>query len=221
MNIPEIIEAIPLREQIADIIRGMIVSGELKSEQKLSERQISRLLNVSTTPVKEAFRLLQSEGMIYSVPRKGSFVSSHSLENLRQIIYLRSAIDGVAAFFAAKHASQEKIDQMREALENAGQEIEKKGDTNIISRNNDIFHMILRESTNNELIINLGATMRAIDNSIRKEVNRTGYEEIKERQVEHEAILQALIDKESEKAEELMRAHVRIGSVRKTLKTKE
>ena len=54
-----IVEAIPIREQVADIIRKMIVNGELKADQQISEREISQMLMVSTTPVKEAFRVLQ------------------------------------------------------------------------------------------------------------------------------------------------------------------
>ncbi|MEI3190540.1 MAG: winged helix-turn-helix domain-containing protein [Lachnospiraceae bacterium] len=65
-----IVEAAPIRDQVADILRKRIISGDLANGEKLSERQISAELNISTTPVKEAFRLLQAEGLIYTLPRK-------------------------------------------------------------------------------------------------------------------------------------------------------
>ena len=97
-----IVEAAPIRDQVADILRKRIISGDLANGEKLSERQISAELNISTTPVKEAFRLLQAEGLIYTLPRKGSFVSANASEHAYQVMLLRSSIDGVAAYLAAK-----------------------------------------------------------------------------------------------------------------------
>ena len=79
-----IVEAAPIRDQVADILRKRIISGDLANGEKLSERQISAELNISTTPVKEAFRLLQAEGLIYTLPRKGSFVSANASEHAYQ-----------------------------------------------------------------------------------------------------------------------------------------
>ena len=66
-----IVEVAPIRDQVADILRKRIISGDLANGEKLSERQISTELNISTTPVKEAFRLLQAEGLIVHPAEKG------------------------------------------------------------------------------------------------------------------------------------------------------
>ena len=76
-----IVEAVPIRDQVADILRKRIISGDLANGERLSERQISAELNISTTPVKEAFRLLQAEGLIYTLPRKGSYDSANPSEH--------------------------------------------------------------------------------------------------------------------------------------------
>lgn len=98
----QIIESKPLREQVADIVRGMILRGEIKAGEQISERTIGQMLHVSTTPVKEAFRSLQAEGLIYTRPRRGSFVSEISIDNMLEIAFMRSALEGVAAYYAAK-----------------------------------------------------------------------------------------------------------------------
>lgn len=201
-----------IREQIADIIRGMIIDGQLKSDQKISERQISAMLNVSTTPVKEAFRTLQSEGLIYSVPRKGSYVSSNSRNSLLQISYIRSAIEGVAAYFASQLATEEEIAKMKGFLKEAQVLIDENGEAEEISRNNDEFHAALREASHNEFTITIGANLRAIDNSLRKAINRLDNKGVADRHREHEEILDAIINHEAELAEKLMVAHVRGGS---------
>lgn len=220
MEIPQIIEAIPLREQIADIVRRMIISGELESEQKISERQIGTLLNVSTTPVKEAFRMLQAEGLIYSVPRKGSFVSSHSKQSLMQYSYMRSALDGIAAYFAAQFATEEDIAYMKAELAESRKLIIEHGNSEEISKHNYQYHLRVRLSTKNEFLVNITSMITDVDNSIRQIVNKTDFEELMMRQEEHEAILDAIVRKDSEKAEQLMVAHVRNGT-KMALKVKE
>ena len=200
-----------IREQIADIIRGMIIDGQLESDQKISERQISSMLNVSTTPVKEAFRTLQSEGLIYSVPRKGSYVSSNSRNSLLQISYLRSAVEGVAAYFASQSATKDEITRMHELLKKSEKLIDEDMDKLELSSNNDKFHAVLREASHNEFIITIGGNLRSIDNSIRKAINRLDNKGLTVRQKEHEEILEAIMQHDSEQAEKLMVAHVRGG----------
>ena len=204
----EIVTAVPLRDQITNIVRDMIISGKFANEQKISERQISAMLNVSTTPVKEAFRVLQAEGLIYSVPRKGSFVSSYSKENIRQIIYLRSSVDAVAAYFAAVYATKEEIGLMK-ALEKSRTLIEACEGQEKISENNSFFHEQVRIAARNNYIVNIGTTVRNIDDSVRRVVNADDFELMMRRQEEHEQILQAIKDGKSERAEQIMRRHIR------------
>lgn len=205
----EIVTAVPLRDQITNIVRDMIISGKFANEQKISERQISAMLNVSTTPVKEAFRVLQAEGLIYSVPRKGSFVSSYSKENIRQIIYLRSSVDAVAAYFAAVYATKEEIGLMEKALEKSRTLIEVCEGQEKISENNSFFHEQVRIAARNNYIVNIGTTVRNIDDSVRRVVNADDFELMMRRQEEHEQILQAIKDGKSERAEQIMRRHIR------------
>ena len=90
-----------LREVVADKMRRRIIEGTLQPGDRLSERNLSAELGISTTPIKEAFRILQTEGLITSVPRRGSFVSVSYKENVLQLIYMRGALEGTAAYFAS------------------------------------------------------------------------------------------------------------------------
>lgn len=166
-----IVEAIPIREQVADIIRKMIVNGELKADQQISEREISQMLMVSTTPVKEAFRVLQSEGLLYSIPRKGSYISKLSRKNILQTVFMRGALEGVAAFFAARNATYNEIMIMEEALNCAGELVDKAQLTSEIAvrltENNNLFHSTLRSASKNTYLVGLIDNMRSIDQSIR------------------------------------------------------
>lgn len=206
----EIVESLPIRDQVADIIRQMIISGELLAGQKISERQISTQLNVSTTPVKEAFRSLQAEKLIITIPRKGSFISDHSKENLKEITYIRSAMDGVAAYFAAAKASKAQIAEMKEILKKARTIIEQKGDSEELAKCNEQFHALLREASNNQYISSLASSFLQIDSSIRKVANVVDSDRLMIRQQEHERILQAIENGDSKGVEQLMVEHIRI-----------
>ena len=102
MNIT-IERAVTLREQAANIIRKMIVAGDLKAGNPVSVRQISQRLGVSASPVKEALRILEVEGLVYSLARKGFYVSESSAENMMQISKILASMEGIAAFFAAQN----------------------------------------------------------------------------------------------------------------------
>lgn len=217
MNISHtaIIEQISIRDQVADILRRHIIAGDLKADERLSERQISLQLNVSTTPVKEALRVLQSEGLTYTLPRRGTFVSSAYKEQIYQTILLRSAVDGIAAYLAAELHDDRSVRAISEPLELAGQLIEA-GSTDFekISVYNDQFHEAIREATKGKQIINLGRNLRAIDNSLRKLINAGNLNAVKGRHLEHLSILKAIKEGEADKAEHLMVQHIRTHSLK-------
>lgn len=204
-----IVEAIPLRDQVADIIRKMILRGEIKGGQLLNERQISQQLNVSTTPIKEALRTLQTEGLINTVPRKGSIVAQLPVENALHTIYMRSALEGVAANFAAQNATEENIEKMRACLCRNDELLGVKGAANQIAKNNAEFHTILRSLSKSEYLIKLIQNLSSIDYTVRMASLSIEIGEPLRAQKEHLAILEAVEQHNSDQAERLLVDHIR------------
>lgn len=204
-----IVEVVPIRDQVADILRKRIISGDLANGERLSERQISAELNISTTPVKEAFRLLQAEGLIYTLPRKGSFVSANASEHAYQVMLLRSSIDGVAAYLAAKRINEELYNAIEDPLMKAEKLINKGADDGeAISQYNDQFHMAIREASGNEQVIAMGNNLSSIDKSLRRLINRDSTL-MKSRHSEHKQILECIRRGSCEEAEMAMVHHIR------------
>lgn len=204
-----IVEAAPIRDQVADILRKRIISGDLANGEKLSERQISTELNISTTPVKEAFRLLQAEGLIYTLPRKGSFVSANASEHACQAMLLRSSIDGVAAYLAAKRRNEELYQTMEGPLMKAEELINNGAeDGETISHYNDLFHIAIREASGNKQIIAMGNHLSSIDKSLRRLVNQDPVS-VTSRHSEHKQILELIRRGSCEEAEQTMVHHIR------------
>lgn len=211
MNISStsIIEAIPLREQVADIIRQMIVKGELQSESQISERVLSRVLNISTTPIKEALRSLQSEGLVYTVPRKGTFVSKVSKDSMLQIAFMRSALEGVAARFAVMYITDEEIGRMSDALKESERLISNGGSAKEIGHSNHLFHYILRSASHNSYLVNLINNMRSIDNTFRQVSLEADQYEPKRAHIEHLRILEVVEQRNEGLAEKVVATHIR------------
>lgn len=207
----KIVQMSSLREQATSIIRTMILGGELKSGDKISERQLSVQLGISTTPIKEALRALQSEGLIITMPRKGSFVTKDIQGEIVQLTFLRSAVDSVAAYFAAQFATKEQIARMQAHLDKALPIVKEKGEVPALSKYNDAFHEVVREAAGSFMIVNLGANMQAMDKSIRRRVNDEDFEGVMQRHKEHQKILDLIAAGDAKGAEKMMSKHIRQG----------
>lgn len=208
-----IIETLPLRDQLADIIRRMILKAELHPGQQVSERQLSQRFETSTTPVKEALRVLQTEGLVYSKPRVGTFVSEVSQEHIYQIVAMRGALEGVAAGFAAQYCTEEEIAQMTGILDQVQKILNEASelDRERVSALNAQFHQILRSACRSEYLVGLIRNMNSIDRTIRAlsfELQNAPHE-ANVAYHEHRSILNAVAKRNSELAESLMNFHIR------------
>ena len=212
-NQKSLVESLPFRDQVADIVRRMIITGELKSGEPISERQISQMLNVSTTPVKEAFRILQTEGMISIVRRKGSFVADRPQDMAMQVVSMRSALEGVGASFTTKNATDEQLEIMENALNESGRLMattgcDEEGDAQLFKQNK-IFHSTLRAAAHNNYLNNMLETLRSIEKTFSTMSFHTTPEYRKNAYYEHKEILEAVKERNGEKAESLMVKHLR------------
>ncbi|MEI7532149.1 MAG: GntR family transcriptional regulator [Betaproteobacteria bacterium] len=115
------LESVSLVQQAADVVRRRILSGEMKPGDRLREEQLARELGISRPPLREAFRLLQSEGLIESLNRRGFIVAPLREQDAWEIATLRSALERTAMELALPVAPknllecQEAIKAMREA----------------------------------------------------------------------------------------------------------
>ena len=210
----KIIEVMPIRDQLADILRRMILSGEFSAGQQLSERQLCAQFNVSTTPVKEALRMLQAEGLVYSVQRKGTFVSSVPKNSAMQLVAMRGALEGVAARFAAENCTLEEIQRMEELLCEAEHLLEEADpDWKRYSELNTEYHAILRDGSRNNYLVSMIESLSRIDNTIRKISYgaRTARALNQVSQKEHREILEAVRRRDGNEAERRMNLHVRMA----------
>lgn len=207
MEREEIILNRPIREQIASIIRREIISGQLQPGQQIVEREISNSMNVSTTPVKEAFRMLEAEGLLSSIPRKGTVVTEFTKQNMEQINLLLSSLEGVAARIAVSSLDDACIAKLSGLLACAKDYL-NDGNLEDAVKINTEFHKRIRLASNNPFLIQTIETLHSYEQYFRYkalknlEERHKGYEE-------HLAILEAIKKKDFELVETLIRNHVR------------
>ena len=98
----------PLREIVYEELREGILTGAIKPGTRMMEVDLAEEMGVSRTPVREAIRKLEKEGLVTIRPRKGAYASDISVKSMMDILEVRSNLEGLAAYLAAERMSPEK-----------------------------------------------------------------------------------------------------------------
>src|SRR5262245_20714119 len=104
------------RDQVANLLRELILGGELIPGERIVESRIARQLGVSQAPIREALALLERQGLVVKVHNRGAFVSRLHGRELRELFTLRSVLDAFSARLAAEHATDDDIAVLRGML---------------------------------------------------------------------------------------------------------
>ena len=197
---------LPLRDVVFNTLREAILKGDLKPGERLMELQLASKLGVSRTPIREAIRMLEQEGLAVTTPRKGAEVAKITLKDMEDVLEIRDALDELAVRIACQKISDEQLKQledMKELFEKSTQ----TGNVKKIAEADVTFHDVIYEATGNPKLVTLL-------NNLREQVYRYRVEYIKDPKnyptliAEHEAILESLKNRDVKNAVEAMHVHV-------------
>ena len=144
----------PLREAVCETLRDAIRKGILEPGERLMEVQLAEELGISRTPVREAIRKLEQEGYVIMMPRRGTYVSDISTNDVKEIFEIRSALESLATGLAARRIEPDEL----ETLQNLLIEIEgyiAKNDMEKIVETDIKFHGLLYQVSRNERLVNI------------------------------------------------------------------
>ena len=146
---------VPLRDQVRDALQERIAQGVLRPGSRIFEQEIAAEFGVSRVPVREAIRMLQSEGLVDVLPaRRGVFVRSLDRRQVEELFDVREALEVLAAKLAAERASSETVDRMGELAVRARRSLQE-GDLEAMANANADFHDQLVLLSGNELLASM------------------------------------------------------------------
>lgn len=195
-----------LRDLTYERIREAIVAGEYAGGTWLKERSLAERFGVSTTPVKEALRRLELEGLVVNVPLRGSYVAPNLDSTLSEMSVLRASLEGVAAYLAASKATDEDIQSLKAQMARMS-ECAGKHDVEGAIEANGTFHQMIHSIGRNTFLTQMLDIVRTFErvHRVRALADAT---EMERGLQDHAAVLEAIAERSPELAEVNMRAHI-------------
>lgn len=153
------LEDFSLTGQVAKNLRSDILNGAIKGGERLIENQLKNRFGISRTPLREAFRVLEREGLIEIIPRRGAFVRTISINDIRENFPVRAMLEGLAARLACAHITSHDILEMEKAF-NMMKKAAKEKDFFKFERHHFYSHEIFINASKNTTLINVLKSLR-------------------------------------------------------------
>ena len=202
------IPGVTLAESLRQQLEGAIAAGLLEPGSRLDEQEIAQRFGVSRTPVREAFRLLAANNLVELRGRQGATVRAIKAEALIEMFQVMAELEGLCARLAARRVSptwESEISEIHQRLVKAGE----AHDINLFYDVNQEFHEAIYEASRNAFLADQTRKLRNQVAAYRRRVTRMP-NRIADTVREHEAIMQAILAHDPERAHSTMRDHVNL-----------
>ncbi len=196
----------PLRNVVYQTLRSAILTGDLKPGERLMELQLADKLGVSRTPIREAIRMLEHEGLAKTIPRKGAEVAKMTEKDMEDVIQIRLALEELAGSVACIKITPDELDMLKAAM-TAFEERLNDSDVVEIAKADEEFHDIIIRSAENPKLLE-------IMKNLREQIYRYRAEYLKKKEVypilikEHRELYASLAERNSEAVVKIMQDHL-------------
>lgn len=200
-------EFLPLRDEVFNTLREKILKGVYKPGERLMEIHLADQLGVSRTPIRKAIRMLELEGLVKMVPRKGAQVAKISKEDLQDVLEVRKALDTLSVKLACERITEDEI----KLLNNAEREFEKalaSKDVREIAEADVAFHDVIHSATKN-------GRLKSMISNLAERIYRYRFEYIKQQSdggktlmLEHREIMRCIESRDVESAVKATEIHI-------------
>lgn len=196
-----------LRGRVFNKIREDILSGLYSYGEELKEGAIGTELGVSRTPVREALRQLELEGLVSIVPNKGAYVNGITVKDIQDIYEIRSYLEGLCARWACDYITKEQIDELEEIIYLAEFHAKKDHHEQILELDNK-FHELIYQASHSKMLNHVLTDFHHYVQRVRK-TTLSAMQRAVNSNKEHMAILMAIKEKNKDQAEILAKEHIR------------
>ena len=200
-------EYLPVRDVVFNTLRQAILKGELKPGERLMEIQLANKLGVSRTPVREAIRKLELEGLVLMIPRKGAEVAEITRQDMEDVLEVRTALEELAVKDACDHITDAQLSELKKASNEFKKALLEGKDLVTCADADMHFHDVILSATNNRRLIQML-------NNLSEQMYRYRMEYLKDERThktlieEHDAIRRALKKHDKVKAGAAIRVHI-------------
>ena len=204
-------EYLPLRDVVFNTLRQAILKGELKPGERLMEIALAERLGVSRTPIREAMRKLEQEGLVVMIPRRGAQVANITEKDLNDVLEVRIALENVAIEKACARMTEEEMRRLWLAAKEFEHTI-AEGNLVKLAEADVAFHEVIYQASDNKRLIQ-------VLNNMREQIYRYRVEYLKDENnyptlmKEHKDIVEGLVRKNKTQVTETMHQHVKNQAV--------
>lgn len=202
----EVTDKYSLRGRVFNKIREDILSGKYNQNEELKENTIAMELGVSRTPVREALRQLELEGLVNIIPNKGAYVNGISEKDIHDIYIIRSYLEGLCAKWACENITQGQIDALEEIIYLSEFHAKKEHHQQVVELDNK-FHETIYEASNSKILDHVLTDFHHYVQRIRK-ITLASDDRAMDSNKEHTAILNAIKKRDGMEAEKLAHEHI-------------
>lgn len=200
-----------LRAKVFNQIQNDILDGKYKPGESLIETRLSYQLGVSRTPIREAIKQLELEGLVRTIPNKGAIVTGITVQDIDDIYTIRRMVEGLAARWAAEKITQEELEDLNEAVDLEEFYTKRSNVAHLLELDSRFHDIIYKASKSRPLMRVLKSFHHYVQRARNASLKSPGRaQKVLE---EHKAILQAIMNKDPGKAERLTVEHIRKASL--------
>lgn len=195
----------PLRDVVFHTLRKGILRGDLKPGERLMEIKLAERLGVSRTPIREAIRMLQLEGLVVNVPRKGAHVAKITAKDLKDVLEVRGGLEDLAVRLAITRITPAQMKKLEKTAYDFQNEV--GGSLIDLAETDENFHSQIYEATQNHHLVQMLS-------NIKDQMYRYRVEYLKDKESrdslaqEHISLCEALRERDCDRATSIMKKHI-------------
>ena len=196
----------PLREMVYEELKMQILTGGIIPGTRMMEVELAEEMGVSRTPIREAIRKLEKEGLVTIEPRRGAYASRISTDDMVEILEVRQDLEGLAAELAASRMKEDKMKELKEVAENYNKAV-VDGDMDSMIKYDTAFHRIIVDSCSNKILVHMVEQLQELVLRFRY-IYYDNFKRAEHMPEEHKAIMKAIADGDTDKAREAADVHI-------------
>ena len=196
----------PLREMVYEELKMQILTGTIIPGTRMMEVELAEEMGVSRTPIREAIRKLEKEGLVTIEPRRGAYASQISTDDMVEILEVRQNMEGLAAFFAASRMKPEQMRELEDVSKKYNQAVADGNMQDMITYDTR-FHRIIVESCNNKFLVQMIEQLQELVLRFRY-IYYDNFRRAENMPEEHQTILEAIENGDADAARQAADIHI-------------